>query len=294
MINCFDFNKIRRYFSTFRFNQKPNYKTKSSTKVKRYYVTPMRVLLTNDDGIYAQGLWALYKKFAAKHQVTVIAPDRERSAVGQSITLHEPLRAKRVVLNGGEAGYAVNGTPADCIKLGIQEIVPNRPDVVISGINKGANVGININYSGTVGAAREASLCGIAALAVSIQAFEIEDYDGAAAFVYFLVKIVHKKGLPFGTILNVNLPNKPLNDLGGVRISRQGIGPVPENLEKRIDPRNLAYYWQGCDKQNSFDDPDIDGVALDQNYISITPIQSDMTDYPMIDKLKTWGIEKSG
>ena len=128
----------------------------------------MDVLLTNDDGIYAQGLWALYNRFAEKHKVAVVAPDRERSAIGHAITLHQPLRATRISLNGDTGGYAVNGTPADCIKLGILEILAIRPDVVVAGINPGANVGANLNYSGTVAAAKEAALCGTIGIAVSI------------------------------------------------------------------------------------------------------------------------------
>ena len=129
----------------------------------------MNILLTNDDGIYAKGLWALYAKFARRHCVTVVAPDRERSAVGHGITLYQPLRTNRVNINNGFTGYAVNGTPADCVKMGLMEILDSKPDMVISGINPGANVGVNINYSGTVAAAKEAALYNVPAIAVSIQ-----------------------------------------------------------------------------------------------------------------------------
>ena len=129
---------------------------------------PMNVLLTNDDGIRAEGLWALYKQLAKKHDVSVIAPDRERSAVGHAITLDRPLRAKRVAVHNGMMGYAVTGTPADCIKLGLYEILENRPDIVVAGINPGANLGVNVNYSGTVAAAKEAALFGIIGMSVSI------------------------------------------------------------------------------------------------------------------------------
>jgi 5'-nucleotidase len=253
----------------------------------------MIVLLTNDDGIHARGLWALYKRFADNHQVAVVAPDRERSAIGHAITLNQPLRASRISLNGGCSGYAVNGTPADCIKLAIAEILPRRPDVVVSGINPGANVGANLNYSGTVAAAKEAALGGIAGIAVSIEGQKADYCDDAALFVAELCGIVHAKGLPFGTFLNVNIPNRPLKEITGVRISRQGVELLSEYVEKRQDPRNHTYYWQGRDMQSFGADPEIDGTALGQNCISITPVKCDMTDYQVLEDLKGWDLSKS-
>lgn len=251
----------------------------------------MNILLTNDDGIYAEGLWALYKRFAEKHSVAVVAPDYEKSAVGHGITLYEPLRAIEVSVNSGYSGYAVSGTPVDCIKLGILEILDSKPDLVVSGINPGANVGVNINYSGTVSAAREAALYGIPSIAVSIIGHKVNHYDDAAIFVELLAENVKKKGLPAGTFLNVNLPDKSLNKVAGVRISRQGVTFFPEYVEKRTDPRNRTYYWHGCDFLPTGKDPDIDEIALCNNYISITPIKCDMTDYGLLDDLKDWDID---
>ena len=251
----------------------------------------MKVLLTNDDGIHAQGLWALYKRFAGDHDVTVIAPDRERSAVGHGITLNAPLRTTYVEVNGGYKGYAVTGTPADCIKLGVLEILDEKPDIVISGINPGANVGVNINYSGTVAAAKEAALYGIAAIAVSIQGTELNNYDDTAFFIEVLSKKVFEKGLPVGTFLNVNIPDMPMKETAGLRFSRQGVKLFSEYIEKRIDPRNRTYYWQGCDSQFLDNRPDVDSAAISDNFISITPIKCDMTDYKMLDVLKNWNIE---
>jgi 5'-nucleotidase len=252
----------------------------------------MKVLITNDDGIHSEGLWALYRAFIKVHSVTVIAPDRERSAVSHAITLHEPLRAKRVNLDGGFPGYAVNGTPADCIKLGILEILGAKPDVVVSGINPGANIGVNVNYSGTVAAAKEASLYGISAIAASIQGFETKYLDEAALFIERLTRQVFEKGLPFGTFLNVNLPEMPVGEAAGVKISRQGIDISPEFFEKRIDPRNRIYYWQGYDTEPPGYNPDTDGAALCDRYISITPIKCDMTDYDIMETLIGWEIGK--
>jgi 5'-nucleotidase len=251
----------------------------------------MRVLLTNDDGIYAQGLWALYKCFAENHQVTVVAPDRERSAIGHAITLHQPLRATRVTLNGQYRGYAVNGTPADCIKLGILEILQTRPDLVVAGINPGANVGANLNYSGTVAAAKEAALCGTAAMAVSIEGPQAEYYDDAARFIARISETISSKGLPFGTFLNVNMPNLPLKQVAGVQICRQGVEMLTEYVYKRLDPRNRIYYWQGRDRQSFGPDPTIDGAALQQKFISITPVKCDMTDYHVLGDLAEWDLD---
>jgi 5'-nucleotidase len=252
----------------------------------------MNVLLTNDDGIYARGLRALYDRLAKAHQVAVVAPDRERSAIGHAITLHQPLRVTRFSIDGEYGGYAVNGTPADCVKLGILEIMPGRPDVVISGINPGANVGANLNYSGTVAAAKEAALCGTMGIAVSIVGPGVDFYDDAALFVARLSETVYRKGLPFGTFLNVNLPNLPLKEIAGVRISRQSVEVLSEYVEKRLDPRHRTYYWQGEDRQSFGNDPQVDGVALAQNFISITPVKCDMTDYQTMEGLADWEADE--
>jgi 5'-nucleotidase len=246
----------------------------------------MRILITNDDGIFAPGLWALQRVFARSHEVTVVAPDRERSAVGHGITLHQPLRAEPVAVGNGCRGIAVSGTPADCIKIAVLEIMENRPDMVVAGINPGANLGININYSGTVAAAKEASLYGITALAVSVQAADSEYYDEMARYVESLACRVAAAGLPFGTFLNVNFPDMPVSETAGVRVCRQGVEMFPENIEKRVDPRNRPYYWQGCDAQTFHDNPDSDGSAVDANYIAITPLKCDTTDYLHLDTLE--------
>jgi 5'-nucleotidase len=251
----------------------------------------MNILITNDDGIYAPGLWALYRRLSEEHTVSVVAPDRERSAVSHGITLHEPLRAFKVSVNDGE-GYAVSGKPADCVKLGLLELVEAKPDLVISGINPGANVGASINYSGTVAAAREAALYGIPAIAVSVQGLKVENFEPAACFTRQLAQDVMERGLPFGTLLNVNIPHLPIKDIAGVRISRQGVSRLTEEYyEKRIDPRNRTYHWLGGDKQTCGKDLDVDRDALFQNYIVITPIKCDMTDYPVLETLKNWEIE---
>lgn len=251
----------------------------------------MNILLTNDDGIYADGLWALYNRLCRLHQVCVVAPDRERSAVGHAITLNQPLRAVHMNING-HMGYAVNGTPADCVKIGILEILPSKPDIVISGINAGANVGIHINYSGTVAAAKEAALYGIKAIAVSVQGRSGLHYTDAAEFAAYLSGHILEKGLPDGTFLNVNIPDTALEHIQGIQISRQCVSMSRECFEKRTDPNNRLSFWPRCELPAAAGNPDSDLEALSRNKISITPIKCDMTDYHLMEDLKKWEFHK--
>lgn len=252
----------------------------------------LNILVTNDDGIYAGGLWALQRALSRRYRVTVVAPDRERSAVGHGITLNHPIRATEVSVNNGPVSWAVSGTPADCVKLAVLELLDQKPDMVISGINPGANVGINLNYSGTVAAAKEASLSGIAAMSISIQNGERPQYEPAAEFVAELVPAVHHNGLPAGTFLNVNFPNLPAHLDTGVRLCRQGAELYGEYFDKRRDPRNGTYYWQGCESRIDYPHSDVDGAVLDANHISITPVRCDMTDYATLEQMKKWGLHR--
>ncbi len=250
----------------------------------------MNILLTNDDGIYADGLWALYKRFAPQHRITVVAPDRERSAIGHGITLHRPLRAARVNIGSDLHGYAVNGTPADCIKISLMEILSEPPDLVISGINLGANVGVNLYYSGTVAAAKEAALYKLPAIAVSIKGYQSAAFDEAARCTAHLAKMIFKHGLPVGTMLNVNIPDMSTNSIKGVRVCKQETTIYSEYIEKRMDPRNRVYYWHGHDANVSSNNAENDVAALNEGFIAITPIQCDMTDYRTLEDLKQWDI----
>ncbi|MBR9980336.1 MAG: 5'/3'-nucleotidase SurE [Desulfatitalea sp.] len=251
----------------------------------------MLILLTNDDGIHAPGLWAMYQRLNAHHQVVVVAPERERSAVGHGITLHKPLRAYQVVLGDGRQGWSVNGTPADCVKLAMVELLDQPPDLVVSGINPGANVGVNLNYSGTVAAAKEAALYGVPALAVSLQSADDPPYDDAARFVARLVSRVHGMGLPKGVFLNINLPNLALERIAGVRVARQGCDLYDEYFEKRQDPRNRVYYWQGFESKPDHEG-DTDGALLGRDFITITPVRCDMTDYELLATLEKWDFSR--
>jgi 5'-nucleotidase len=254
----------------------------------------MKILLTNDDGITAPGLGALHGGLAGDHELVVVAPDRERSAVGHGITLHDPIRLSPAPLNGGEPGYAVSGTPADCVKLAVAELLDDLPEIVISGINPGANVGIDINYSGTVAAAREAAFLGIPAISVSMVRPGAPFFHEAAHYISGLLSHIESEGIPKGTFLNVNLPHCSLDDVAGVRLRHQNTGVDPDAFEKRIDPRDQAYYWhRGFTPRprHSFA-ADGDRAALAQNYICITPIKCDTTDYPFMESLNRWRLTR--
>ncbi|MDA8140031.1 MAG: 5'/3'-nucleotidase SurE [Desulfobacteraceae bacterium] len=252
---------------------------------------PLNILLTNDDGIHAPGIWALYRALKSVHRPVVVAPERERSAVSHAITLHKPLRAFKVTLNEGNEGWAVTGTPADCVKLAMLELLDEPPQLVISGINAGANTGVNLNYSGTVAAAKEATLYGVPALATSIQGGDTFDFDGAARFIARLAPKVLAQGLPAGVLLNINFPNRAVDQIAGVRIARQGCDLYDEYIEKRSDPRNRSYYWQGYESQPVYARPDSDGALMEKGYVTLTPVQCDMTDYDTMERLRQWDVE---
>lgn len=250
----------------------------------------MHVLVTNDDGIHAPGLMALGRRLSQDFTVTIVAPDRERSAIGHAITLHEPLRAHAMDWQNGFRGFAVSGTPADCIKLALLALLPERPDLVVSGINPGANVGVNINYSGTVAAAKEAALYGLPAMAVSREGQGKASYADIADFTARLAATTLAHGLPYGTFLNINFPDYPVSEIAGVRIASQGLEMFQEKIEKRRDPRDQPYYWQGCDAQTFTAPGDTDGAVLQHKYIAITPISCDATDYRFLENLKSWPV----
>jgi 5'-nucleotidase len=252
----------------------------------------MRILLTNDDGIYAKGIEVLHKHLSKDNEVIVVAPETEQSAVGHAITLTDPLRVKSVDRNGAFFGYAVKGTPADCVKLAINELMELAPDLVVSGINLGANVGINVIYSGTVSAATEGTILGVPAIAFSINSFRDPDFEPAARFARLLVRQVGEHGLPPHTSLNVNVPAIPESKIKGVRVTRQGITRFVEKFDRRVDPRENVYYWQCGTTPPLDEDGNTDASALANDCISITPIQHDLTNYDFLESLRSWSFPK--
>jgi 5'-nucleotidase len=254
-------------------------------------VTRPLILLTNDDGIYAQGILAAWQELRKIGDVEVVAPDAERSAVGHAITLLLPLRAKEVVRRNARFGYAVNGMPADCVKIAVGAILPRQPDLVVSGINLGSNTGTNVIYSGTVSAATEARIIGIPSIAVSLATFTNPTFTYAAKFTRKLALEVLARGLPDKTLLNVNVPNLPEEEIKGALITHQGQSRVEERFEKRTDPRNQTYYWLAGQFRLQELDQDADAAAVTNGYVSITPVQYDLTAYSAIPILKDWHLE---
>ncbi len=253
-----------------------------------------RILITNDDGIFAPGIQALREAMAELGETYVVAPDAERSAVGHAITLSDPLRVWEFKRNGEFFGWAVNGTPADCVKLAVKAILQFKPDLVVSGINQGANTALNVIYSGTVSAATEGMIMGIPSIAFSIASFQYKDFTYAQQLAMQLAQKVLSHGLPEGTLLNVNIPPVPEADIRGIRITRQGRGRYEEYFEKRTDPSNRVYYWLSGTKVFVDTDEDVDEVAVAENYVSITPLQFDLTNYSFLNQLKQWGLEHHG
>jgi 5'-nucleotidase len=250
----------------------------------------MRILLTNDDGIFAKGIEALYEALRTEHHMEVVAPETEQSAVGHAITFLDPLRVKPVNRNGSFFGFALNGTPADCVKLAIRELIKPPPQVVVSGINMGANVGDNVIYSGTVSAATEAAMMGVPSIAVSMDSFEKTDFKVTTQVTLKILRLMEKHGLPPGVSLNVNVPNVPQESICGVRVTRQGSLEYLEGYDKRVDPRNRVYYWLCGSKPVPDPDPETDSYAMANNYISITPIHYDLTHYETLKLLKEWQL----
>jgi 5'-nucleotidase len=256
---------------------------------------PLRILVCNDDGIHAPGLFALKAAIErAGHEVTICAPHRPRSAASHAITMHKPLRLQEFTFPDGSKGYSASGTPADCATLGLAELMNNRADLVVSGINHGANLGWDVIYSGTVAAAMEASILGFPSIAVSIASYdETLHWDTAADFVaQTLIPKVVVNGLPPFTLLNVNAPNLPAESVRGVRLAIQGERHYIDRIEKRLDPSGRAYYWLSGHLLDGEPPVDADTRAVSEGYIAVTPIQLDMTAYAFMQNLREWAIER--
>ena len=246
------------------------------------------ILVTNDDGVHAPGILALARALSDAGEVWLVAPDREASASSQSLTLKHPLRAEKV-----EPGvFAVDGTPADCVNLAIVKLLPRRPELVVSGINRGPNLGEDVFYSGTVGGAREGTFFGVPSIAVSLAARAETDYSPAASFAARLSALVLEKGLPERTLLNVNVPpGDPKDAAITVQGRRQHEGAILEGL----DPRRRPYYWIEEGKDNWHSDEMSDIHAIRRGLISITPLQSDTTHHATLAAFRAWeAVLKNG
>jgi 5'-nucleotidase len=251
----------------------------------------VKVLLTNDDGIASPGLRALADVFRASHETAVVAPEHERSATGHAITLHKPLRARSVTgYLSGVAAWATNGTPADCVVLAVGELLAWRPEVIVAGINVGPNLGLDLTYSGTVSGAMEGAILGIPSLAVSVTSFVDAHFDLAAVFAERVARLVVERHLPGDSLLNINVPNLPRDRVKGVKITRQSQRRYLSRLEKRADPRGRPYYWLTGEREPVADAEGSDGWAVANGFISVTPIQLNMTDDRLRNDLGGWSL----
>jgi len=254
-------------------------------------VRPLRILISNDDGIDAPGIFALVLEMRKIGEVTVVAPDKQQSAVGHAITINNPLRAVPFRKNNEFFGYAVEGTPADAVKLGVRFLMKEKPDLLISGINHGSNTAVNIIYSGTVSAATEGTILGIPSIAVSLSTYDEADFSYAAKFAARLALLVARKGLPSGTLINVNVPPVPQDQIRGIRITKQGTSSWDDMYDVRRDPANREYFWLTGNMNVTDTDDDADEIAIRNNYVSVTPVHYDLTDRAMAEAMKEWGIE---
>ncbi|NET01914.1 MAG: 5'/3'-nucleotidase SurE [Sphaerospermopsis sp. SIO1G2] len=263
----------------------------------------MKLLISNDDGISALGIRTLANTLAeAGHEVSVVCPDRERSATGHGLTLHQPIRAEIVegVFHPDIKAWACDGTPSDCIKLALWALLDSPPDLVISGINQGANLGTEILYSGTVSAAMEGMIEGITSIALSLTSYSHKDFQPAAKFAKLLVDQIAAQPVRDLMLLNVNIPAVSWEEIGGVTITRQGIRRYTDVFDKRTDPRGKTYYWltgeiledvePPPDLNVSVDVP-IDVEVIHKNFISITPLQYNLTHAIGLQKLSNWDFK---
>lgn len=244
----------------------------------------MNILISNDDGVYAPGLAALADALQEIADVVVVAPDRNRSGASNSLTLSSPLRVKKLP-NGF---LSVEGTPTDCVHLALTGLLHEKPDLVVAGINAGANLGDDVLYSGTVAAATEGRFLGLPAIAVSLVGLEFKHYNTAATVTKQLVQRIHELSLPAQTILNVNVPDAPLSDLKGLEVTRLGTRHCAEPTVKERDPRGQTIYWVGPPGAQQDAGPGSDFFAISEKKISITPMKVDLTNYEALAQLSGW------
>jgi 5'-nucleotidase len=244
------------------------------------------ILVTNDDGVHSPGLISLYNAMKELGDAYIIAPDRERSAVSHSLTMHRPLKVEELL----EHVYSINGTPTDCVAIGISKILTERPALVVSGINKGANLGDDITYSGTVSAAIESTIMGIPSFAISLviekQPALPLHFDTASRIAVVIGRYILEKSLPYDTLLNVNIPDVQINSIKGIKFTRQGKRIYDNSIQETFDPNGKKHYWIGGGEPYWEHGEDTDIQAIQGGYISITPIHLDLTNYEALEFLK--------
>lgn len=249
----------------------------------------MRILLSNDDGIHSPGLAALHGALKDLGEIIVAAPDSQMSAVGHAITISDPIKVEEFKGPDGFHGFAIGGTPADCVKLAVEALLDAPPDLVISGINLGPNAGISVIYSGTVSAATEGTILGIPSMAISINTFKDPLWDAPAKVARIMAKKIIANGLPPDTLMNVNVPNRSFEQIRGYQITTMGRSRFKEVFHRRTDPRGNVYYWMDGEMELAPGQNGTDVQALETDYVSITPLCFDLTHHAVLDDLKrTW------
>ncbi len=253
------------------------------------------ILVTNDDGIIAPGIKALIEVAQKFGDVTVVAPDSPQSGMGHAITIHEPLRMQKVELFGSIPAYQCSGTPVDCVKIAIDKILHRKPDLCVSGINHGSNAAINVIYSGTMSAAMEAAIDGIPAIGFSLLDFSFTaDFEPAKKYIEKIIREVFNNGLPKDCLLNVNIPAVKANEIQGMRICRQANARWVEEFDERKDPNGKNYYWLTGKFVNNDQGEDTDVWALENNYVSIVPVEFDLTHHHGISFInKNWNLHEN-
>ena len=248
---------------------------------------PVRILLCNDDGIHAPGISVLHQAVGDLGEIRIVAPDVERSAAGHAITLADPIKCTPVEKDGAFFGDAIGGTPADCVKLAVCALMEDEPpDLVLSGVNLGSNTGISVLYSGTVSAATESVILGIPGVAFSLCTYVDPQWEMAQRVVAELTQKIIKNPLPPGVLLNINIPNLPYDELKGIKVTRMGRSRFIEEFHKRLDPRGRTYYWLDGELEVHDDGDDVDIHAVNDGYVSITPIHLDLTAYDHLETLR--------
>ncbi len=249
-----------------------------------------KILLTNDDGINALGIGTLAESLSDFADISIVAPLSEMSAMGHAITISDPLKVTEIFKDEAHFGWAVGGTPADCVKLAIHGELVDRPDLVISGINQGANVGVDIIYSGTVSAAYEGTILNIPSMAISLDSFVQKDFTAAGKVALIMAKRILEEGLPQGTLLNVNVPAGEYSSFKGFLVTRQGSGTYKEKIDRRVDPRKRVYYWLSGTRSYDDSDPGMDENAVRSGYVALTPLHYDLTNRGYLKSLESWKL----
>lgn len=246
------------------------------------------ILVTNDDGFFSRGIQILAETLRELGEVYIVAPDRDRSSVSHALTMHRPLRVDLIK----EGCYSVNGTPTDCVVVGVKKILPRQPDLIVSGINKGANLGEDITYSGTVSAAIEGTILGVSSFAISLVGERPFKYETASYYALKIARFILERDLPPDTLLNVNVPNRALQEIRGIKITKQGKRSYENSIHEIFSPWGEKQFWIGGGIVSWQKMEGTDIQAIMEGYVSVTPLHIDLTNYPALEQLKNHEIEK--